>query len=280
MQDALLIEEGSYGPRVVLTREPAPDDLIKLRDRAVLEVVMNDGVGWRGSSVAFVAELPWLRALELRSIVVKIEDDSAVSDLHELVKLALETYCTNAIDFSGMPLLERLSYIWRKRTSGLPALRRLRELSLTQYGVADLAELSAMKQLTRFEVLGGAVREIRDIASLTELRRVRLASLRRLTSLDGLEALHQLEFLMIQSCKGIQSVEPLAGCVNLRELYLDSVGDIESLLPLRGLKRLEAVSLIESTTVADGRIAFLREMGVKLNFGPRKHYDAAPGLRS
>jgi len=276
----MLIEEGSYGPRVVLTREPTPDELAKLRARAVLEVVMNDGLGWRGTSVAFVAELPWLRALELRSIVVKIEDDSAVSDLHELVKLALDTYCTNAIDFSGMPLLERLSYIWRKRTSGLATLRRLRELSLTQYGVADLAELSEMKQLARFEVFGGAVREIRDIASLTELRWVRLASLRRLTSLDGMEALGQLDFLMIQSCKGIQSLQPLAGCVNLRELYLDSVGDIESLLPLQRLKRLEAVSLIETTTVGDGRIAFLREMGVKLNFGPRKHYDAAPEVRS
>jgi hypothetical protein len=276
----MLIEEGSYGPRAVLIREPTPDDLTKLRDRAVLEVVVNDGVGWRGASVAFVAELPWLRALEVRSIVVKIADDSAVSDLHELVNLALETYCTNAIDFTGMPLLERLSYMWRRRTSGLATLRRLRELSLTQYGVPDLAELSEMKQLTRFEVFGGTVREIRDIASLTELRWVRLASLRRLTSLDGMEALDQLDFLLIQSCKGIQSLQPLAGCVNLRELCLESVGDIESLLPLRRLERLEAVSLIEETTVGDGRIAFLRAMGVKLNFRPRKHYDAAPEVRS
>jgi Leucine-rich repeat (LRR) protein len=277
----MLIEEGSFGPRAVLDRDPTPDELAKLRDRAVLEVVMNDGRGWRGTSIEFLASLPWLRALVLRSVVVKLENDAAVRNLHDLVRLEIATYCTNELDFSGMPLLEHLSYLWRRRTAGLDTLTELQQLSLTKFGKDDLGDVRGMKHLARLDVLGGAVREIRDVAALTALRRLRLASLRRLTSLDGLEALDQLEFLMIQSCKGIRSLNPLAGCVNLRELYLDSVGDVESLLPLRRLERLEVVGLIESTTVEDGRIAFLREMGVrKVTFAPRKHYDAVPEVRS
>jgi hypothetical protein len=268
------IEDGAYGARAVLVGEPSDQEVAELCDLAVQEVVINDGRGWRGRKVDFLAKLPWLRAVTLLSIVVPIEDDSAVFELRNLVGMHLSTYSKATADFGTMPLLEDLAFIWRKSTIGLPSLTRLRSLCLVKYGRHNLEELAGMQDLETLQLLGGSLRTIHDIGSLGALRKVRLGDLRRLDSLNGIENAKQLVSLTIDTCKRLASIEPLAGCTNLRELRLANVGPIESLRPLQSLRHLETVLFAESTDVQDGEIAFLREMGVrKVWYQNRKHYD-------
>ncbi|MDB5040250.1 MAG: hypothetical protein JWN27_976 [Candidatus Eremiobacteraeota bacterium] len=99
---------------------------------------MNNGRGWRGRNVDFLAKLPWLRAVTLLAV---IEDDSAVFELRNLIELHLSTYSKARADFETLPLLEHLAFIWRKSTIGLQSLTRLRSLSLVKYGRLDLEEL-------------------------------------------------------------------------------------------------------------------------------------------
>jgi Leucine-rich repeat (LRR) protein len=224
--------------------------------------------------VDFLANLPWLRVVTLLSIVVPVEDDSAVFELRNLIELHLSTYSKARADFGRLPFLEHLAFIWRKSTLGLQSLTRLRSLSLVKYGRHNLDEFAEMQQLETLQLLGGSLSSIHDIGSLGALRKVRLGDVRGLESLNGIENLKHLESLSIDTCKRLTSIEPLAGCTNLRQLRLSNVGPIESLRPLRALKRLESVLFAESTNVRDGEIAFLRTMGVRnVLFQNRKHYD-------
>jgi hypothetical protein len=272
--DTVQFETRSSGLVAVFKNEPSPGELIALRDRNVVDVVINDGTGWRGRSVAFLSELPWLRSLMLCSIVVPVRDDAAVSELHGLVRLDLLTYATNEIDFRNTPLLENLTYIWRKRTKHLSTLAHLRKLEITGYGHSDIDDIALLDQLEQLDVLGGRITNLSHIGSLSKLRRLRLGALPHLRSITGIEELQRLESLTIDSCNAISSIEPLAKCLNLRTLELSNIGPIPSLSPLRALKHLEEVNFAESTSVEDGQIAFLREMGISpVRFQNRRHYD-------
>lgn len=267
----MIIDEGPHGPRALLLAEPTPAELAELRERAVAEIVMNNGRGWRGPRVDFLTELPWLRALTL---LAKIEDDSAVFRLNDLVDLNLSTYSKAKASFASMTQLRHLTFIWRRGTTGIGSLVRLHSLALIGYGVHTLNELAAMQRLATLQVLGGSLRDLRGVGALAGLRTLRLGNLRSLSSLDGIEHAQGLESLTVDTCKRVTSVEPLAACENLRELRLDNLGPIEGLRPLRALKRLERVQFVESTNVQDGEIAFFRSMGLRrVWFANRKHYD-------
>jgi Leucine-rich repeat (LRR) protein len=271
----MVIEKGELGARAVLTAEPSSSELSRLQAGAVPEVVINDGLGWRGDSVGFLRELPWLKALEILALAHPLPDDSPVFELGELVSLGLSTYASNEAALGRLPLLKHLGFIWRKKTSGLDTLTRLLDLALVRYGRSDLDELTGMRRLRNLTILGGRVSTLHHLRSLPALTTLRIADLRQLSSLDGLEALTGLERLTIDGCKGIRAIDPIAGCTNLRELHLDNMGTIETLAPLAKLQSLRVVDFVESTNVEDGHVAFLREMGVKVWFQNRRHYDAS-----
>jgi hypothetical protein len=75
---------------------------------------------------------------------------------------------------------------------------------------------------------------------LNKLRYLRLANLKRLTSLAGIETLASLEELEIHTCRRINSIEEIGSLQRLRKLYLNNNGDIKSLKPLEKLTGLEA----------------------------------------
>ena len=87
---------------------------------------MNEGRGWCGRRVDFLAELPWLRAVTLLSTVFPIEDDSAIFGLGNLIDLDLSTYSKAKANLASLPHLEYLAFIWRKSTTGLSSLTYLR----------------------------------------------------------------------------------------------------------------------------------------------------------
>lgn len=269
----MILDEGIYGPRATLTSEPSAEQIAAMRTSSVVDLVLNQVPIGAELDVRFLEAMPWLESLELRS--VSVEDDSPVFTLRNLRRLELETYARNTADLANLRALEHLTFIWRPNAPGLAELNRLRELVLIGYGVNDTREIAGLTDLVTLQILGSAVSDLSGIWGCGKLRKIRLALLRRLTTLSGLERLPELEALTIESCKNIASVEPLGGCARLQELYLDNDGPIASLEPLRSLSRLEALTFVESTNVRDGHIRFLKSMNLKrIAFQDRKHYDA------
>jgi len=90
---------------------------------------------------------------------------------------------------------------------------------------------------------------------LTKLRSLRLALLRRLASLAGVEGLANLEELDIHSCRAIRSIEEIGSLSRLKKLFLNNDGEIESLKPIDNLDGLETIGFYESTNILDGDLS-------------------------
>lgn len=73
--------------------------------------------------------------------------------------------------------------------------------------------------------------------------------------------LRNLAVLSITSCKQIDSIEGIQGLKELQNVTLDA------------LPWLRQLDVHGSTTISDGRLAFLKAKGVQITFAKRKHYD-------
>jgi hypothetical protein len=124
-------------------------------------------------------------------------------------------------------------------------------------------------------ILNAPVENIRDIIALKNLRSLRLANLKRLTSLAGIEQLTNLEELEIDTCRAIGSIDEVKTLLRLRSLYLNNDGEIPSLKPLKGLTHLESVGFCESTNILDGDLKPLlhgKHLS-RISFQNRRHYS-------
>ncbi len=107
------------------------------------------------------------------------------------------------------------------------------------------------------------------------LKSLRLGCLRRLSSLTGLERLTALERLDVDTCRAFHSIEEIGSLLNLRELFLNNDGKIETLSPVAHLDRLEWVGFSESTDIVDGDLTPLVELKSlsRVGFMNRRHYS-------
>jgi len=104
---------------------------------------------------------------------------------------------------------------------------------------------------------------------------LRIANLRRLTSLAGIEQLMELEELEIHTCRRVRSINEIGCLPRLRKLHLNNDGDIESFKPLAKLDGLESVAFYESTNVVDGDLSPLlcQKNLSSVSFQNRRHYS-------
>src|SRR5690348_16386240 len=110
---------------------------------------------------------------------------------------------------------------------------------------------------------------------MKKLFSLRLANLKRLTSLAGIEGLKRLEELDIHTCRSITSIEEVGFLPQLRKLYLNDDGEIESLKPLERLHCLREVLFYESTNILDGDLTPLvhQKNLLRVSFQNRRHYS-------
>ncbi len=103
---------------------------------------------------------------------------------------------------------------------------------------------------------------------------MRLANLRKLSALDGIEHMTGLETLEIQGSRSFTSIAPLAGLKDLEVLNISGNGDIETLAPLVGLTKLRKLFFYESTNIVDGDLTpIIAKNLIGVAFQNRRHYS-------
>ena len=131
-----------------------------------------------------MTQLPNLRSLKILDL--RIASVEPVHRLHGLLQLELITYDKGAIDFAAFPKLERCSYEWRRGSGSLFDCRTLVRLFVNNYDATDLRAFSRLIRLESLAILNAPVQTLDGIGGLTALRSLRLANLKRLTSLAGI----------------------------------------------------------------------------------------------
>lgn len=273
MTDAITLEDGKYGRRAVVMG-PWSDEMVSfLLDKHVAELELNDGKGWRGTDLTFLAEFPHLQAFSILDF--KIQSVGPIHFLHDLRALEVITYCKTEISFSAFPRLEDCSLEWRPKATSLFDCMTLKALFVNNYDGKNTTSFARLTNLESLALLNAPIEDLQGLAALGKLRSLRLANLKRLSSLAGIEELTGLEELEIHTCRGIRSIDEIGSLTRLRKVHLNNDGDIQSLKPLAKLAALESVLFYESTNIIDGDLSPLLGKN-KLScvaFQNRRHYS-------
>jgi hypothetical protein len=273
VNSAVTFENGKYGRRAVLTSTWSDGLVDYLTSRGVVELELNQGKGWGGLDVSFLAELPDLECFEIFDF--NIPDIRPIHSLHKLRRLGVTTYCKTPIGFSAFPELEVCVLEWRPKTESLFQCATLRDLFVNRYKGKDTVPFGNLVHLESLQILNAPVDSLAGLRTLSRLQYLRLANLRKLRSLAGIEALTNLEELTIHTCRAISSIDQVGSLSRLKKLNVNNCGDIESFRPLNRLRNLEMVVFYETTNVLDGDLSPLERQPnlTRVSFQNRKHYS-------
>lgn len=265
-------ENGEHGKRAVITG-PWDDGLLPTLEKACIsELELNQGKGWSGNSIDFVAYLPQLKVLVIRDF--RISSIEPVHHLQNLVTLRISTYCKTPIRYDSFPKLKEVEIEWRKGAESLFDCSQLEHLFINKYKGASSAMFEGLVNLTTLGILNSPIRDLEGLKFMSKLSSLRISNLRKIESLEGIANLRELRSLKIQGCKGISSLESLANLNKLEKLSFEDVENIESLTPLSGLESLETVVFPGSTNIVDGDMTPLRKLQKlqRLSYQNRRHY--------
>jgi len=180
------------------------------------------------------------------------------------------------IDLSWFSDLEDCAVTYSKRLRGLETCKRLRELTLTNYGSRsnDLTALPSLS-LEKLVLIKSSVESLSGIGKLGALRRYEAYLMSKLVSLAGLKEIkNTVEVIILDHCRKLRDHEELGQLYRLEKLILGDCGKVQSIRFLESLQSLQFFSFVE-TNVLDGDLhpsiehPNLRYVG----FDDKRHYS-------
>ncbi len=231
--------------------------------------------------VAGFADLDFLREVrgveELDVLDLRMASDRGAADVPTLRKLSLETYARNPIDFTQLPLLERLSFNWRPHAESVFASTGLTSLRISALPRVDLTDLRKLVRLKALRLDNS--RRLSSLRGLEDCHELRVVSMRGCSSLEDISALaslsSSLEDVELDVCRKLRDVTVLAGLSRIKRLSLVDCGPIPSLAVIEGLHALEEFYFYGTTVVEDGDMTPLLRLPAlrRVAFAARRHYS-------
>ncbi len=245
-------------------------------------VSLNISKCMRLKDVSCISKLSNLKELDI--YLNSTADYSPLQSLLQLEKLNVHSYGTPSFDLSflhGMTNVQTMSIIgfnWLNNISSLRNMRKLKNLHLRQCGNIDdlsgIRELSQLKcliidglcniqdlspieclHLDRLEIWNCEM--ITDVSSLRNVKNLELYYNSKITSLESIGKLVQLERLIIHDVK-VTDISPLASLTNLNRIDLCSHQNVRDISCLQRLTQLQSIRLIGFQAVTD--ISFLSSL--------------------
>lgn len=245
-----------------------------VRKNKVEGLYLNRARGWTGNDYGFLSGLEWLKLVSIHS-GQKI-DLVSVSRLTDLRRLSVTSSGGAPLDFSGLRKLERCFLNWWTGARSIFECESLESLSIDKLPAKESNGFAQLKNLRDLTIYSQSMKSLESIAHLENLQKLELNRFRNLESLDGIENLKSLRSLNINECSRLSDLSPLTALTNLEHLVVSDWGTIETLAPVRKLKKLRAFSFSGArTTIADGDLSPLEELPMlsMLMFASRRHYS-------
>jgi len=273
MNNAYILEHGVLGLGAILTSEWSEGICHQLLREPIVELELNYAKGWQGKDLAFLAHFPDLESFKI--IDWTIDSVQPIHLLHKLKALEISTYCKTEIQFSAFSQLEHCALEWRSKAKSIFECKTLKNLFVNHYNREGTESFGRLTNLETLAILNAPVKTLLGLSPLRRLRMLRLAGLRVLDSLKGVENLINLEELNINTCRRIRSIEEIGNLSRLRKLYLNNNGKIQSLKPIGRLRWLESVTFSDSTEIVDGDLSPLARQKhlTSVSFQNRRHYS-------
>jgi len=267
------IEPGVFGERLVLEGTWHDEIVDYMLTHKIVELNVNYARGFVGRNLDFLQSLPFLEGLLL--LVYNITDISAIHNLHSLRSLNIACRDKTPLDFSNFPVLEDCGLDWRSKSSSIFKCATLKNLYIEKYLGKDTELFRDLINLEELSLVAGSVADLSGLGRLYKLRELGLYRLQSLTSLQGIEDLHELVILNIDTCRRLTSISEVQALSKLHRLQLTNCNDIESLQPIIRSRGLEEIYFHESTNIIDGNLSVLTHLPnlSKVSYKNRKHYS-------
>lgn len=218
-------------------------------------------------SLTFLNEFSFLKSLVIST---RNEDDYGfLKYFNELKYLSIQNEGKILIDLSGLTNLERLSLQWRKNVIGLGNCINLKDLGLIDFNKDDLQELFGLKNLIKLRIKGSSLQSLNGIDKLINLEYLLLGNCKKLELIGSLNYLNKLKQLEFDTCPSIKDFTSLK-INSLEHLSLDNCKNLRSLSFITNLTSLKRI-VLGNTIVVDGDLRPLSNIKEKY-FVRKSHY--------
>lgn len=239
---------------------------------------LSSGAGWKGGDLEFVRtdrRLHELLAVEVFSYEVR--DLSPLESIKTLQHVGLQCGPKARINVGR---LRDLRYLLTTKPDTVVGLELMHDLELLQFSMFVLQPASywqTFHSLRQLELRSTVDQNLDGLEVARSIQKVLLWNSPRMADLSSLSHLPQLHTVALDGLTRLGTVDHLARIVHLRDLRLDNCGTIESLQPLLRCEKLEFLSFIGNTTIADRKIRTLAQIaglrGVRM--AERRGYDCS-----
>jgi len=183
--------------KVLIVRSPWRDEYkALLEDMEIPALRLSQSMGFTDTDVSFIEELNCLRGLEIYSWDVK--DVTPITRMNNLEVVGLQTTSRKKIDLSCLNKLRVALLTYHPGLASVFKVSTLEYLNLGPYPYQDLSQLNDLKHL----------------------KSIYLTS-RKLTSLEGIEQLTELELLDLYNCPNLQSLKGVEECSRLSKIKVE-----------------------------------------------------------
>jgi hypothetical protein len=243
--------------KIVVKGAWSDSDTRRFKARRADHVELNHAKGFdTESSLAFLADLSGLRKLTL--IIPGTVDVSPVAQCHDLESLNLDVTKVKApIALAGLARLRDLGVEKPAMVSDLSDLTGLTDLYVGRYQGTSLAPLEKLTNLTSLRL--HQARELVSLAGIEPLARLNafeVAGCRKLTDVSAIATAHDLRKLDVTNAVAVGDWSVLGELSHLEWLSLEECKTVTSVDFAMRLTKLQKLFLID-VKVTDGRVAQL-----------------------
>ena len=197
------VDEDRQG-KVLVPRSPWNSTLAQLlMAERIPGLRLSYSAGFRGESIAFVADFPFLRTIEVYAFDVR--DLSPISHLPHLEVLGLETKTAHGLNISSTTL-RAAKFRWCKGLEPLLATPTLEYLNVVNYPYADLTPLCGLISLRRLAMTSRKLENLNGVLQLRSLENLDLHACPNLVTIDDARAHASISHIEVESCRHISKV--------------------------------------------------------------------------
>lgn len=189
--------------KVLVLKSPWQEKFANLMQRKGIKALRlpGDGFGFKAQPIDFIADLPFLRSVEVYNY--GITDLSPLRKLPNVEVLGLET--PNAIGLEDWrPPLRVLLARWCRQLRPMLSIETLEYINLSNFPDVDLQYLQTPR-LRRLSLTSKKLQALEGVANFPQLEEVDLYNCPYLESVAELEKIKSMKLLKVAACRHISS---------------------------------------------------------------------------
>lgn len=218
-------------------------------------VLISKYHGFDLSNIEFLKDLDFIQDLRFINIVPKKND--VLNSLNNLRRLICAGEFNTEVNFENFPDLEDCSLYWSSKNLNFSTLKKLKTLWISKMNLKNQVQFT-FEELDTLTIVDSPIVDIQKIVLLENLKNLELIHLKRITNIEGVGNLINLEKIIISNCRKLENYwDEILKLKKIKWIGLSKLRDIISLGDMKNFNHLKHLAIIEGIKILDGETAEL-----------------------